>query len=419
MKTAYKQMGWLCIVASLIVGPILAAESVEDDSALDSFRAQVETTFPDIAWASVEDDYRGETEEAVATSIPESLVDDEEEAVGDSFVEEIPTVAIFVRNQSRRTDLNEEIDALRSQLAAELSMYDLAVIDAVDLMDRFRQSRLPGDPDLREMVAGLSPGGTTVRMAEMVDADFVVLLSIASADVRQNVATGTAIDTFTMRFAVRVLDGVQGRSVFGETFERRHPRRGGATGDVGIYFRDLMSRAMPDVAKAVADSRPSWPDIERPTALARFSVRTNLDHFVDGLEHGVRAPVDLLDEVRRLVGGTTVLLNGAAIGSTPGTFEATPGLHILRIEREWMTPYEVTVNIRDGMELNVALELSDAGLRRFTSLEGARAALALQYAEAAWRRGIRVNFDTEAWQSVVLGDSGQSADVNINFQDPR
>lgn len=414
MNTVYNKVLGLCAITALAWLPLAGAEPAADDSSLDSFREQVEMAFPDVAWAS---DLEPVEEVVVAESNPEP--EPVEEAAEAESVESIPSVAVFVRNQSRRSDLNEEMDALRSQLAAELSLHDLAVIDPTDLMDRFRQNRLPGDPDMRDMVAGLSPGGTTVRVAEMVDADFVVLLSIVSADVRQNVTTGDAIDTFTMRFAVRVLDGVQGRSVFGETFQRRHPRRGGTTGDVGIYFRDLIDRALPDVAVAVAESRSAWLDVDRPTALAQFSVRTNLDHFIDGLEHGVRGPVEDLDEVRRLVGGTTVLLNGAAIGSTPGTFEATPGLHNLRIEREWMAPYEVAVNIRDGMELNVALELSDAGLQRFASLEGVRAALALQYAEAAFRRGIRVNFDTESWQSVVLGDAGQNADVNINFRDAR
>lgn len=410
-----------------MTGLALSVEERPDDFVqLAEFRDRVAEAFPDVAWSSVE-----EPADTRVAPVPDTVpvVRDEVTPAAEPVVrdvepvaveETIPSVAVFVRNQTRLADLNEEIDAIRSTLAAELSMYDLAVIDSADLMDRFRQNRLPGDPDLREMVSGLSPGGTTVRMAELVDADFVVLLSITSADVRQNVQTGVALDTFTMRFAVRVLDGVTGRSVYGETFERRHPRRGGATGDTGIYFRDVISRAMPDVAKSVADSRSSWPAVERPVALASFTVRTNLDHFVNGLEHGVRGPVDLLDEVRRLVGGTTVLLNGVAIGSTPGTFQAAPGLHILRIEREWMATYEVTVHVRDGLELNVALELSDAGLQRFSSLEGVRAALAVQYAEAAWRRGIRVNFDTEAWQNVVLGGSGddeRGPGVNVNVID--
>lgn len=394
----------VCVGLAISLASVCAAFAEKADEAqaeFDAFREQVASAFPDVEWT--------EMEEPVSAVVSPPVFESD-------AIASIPTVAIFVRNQTRRTDLDEEIDALRSALAAELSMYDLSVIDSTDLMDRFRQNRLPGDPELRELVSGLSPGGTAVRVAGLVDADYLVLLNITSADVRQNVSTGVAIDTFTMRFAVRVLDGVRGGSIFGETFERRHPRRGGATGDAGIYFRDLMSRAIPDVAQAVADSQPSWPVVERPVELVSFTVRTNLDHFVDGLEHGVRGPVDLLDEVRRLVGGTTVLLNGVAIGSTPGTFQVPPGLHNLRIEREWMAPYEVTVQVREGTVLNVALELSDLGLQRFASLEGVRAALAMQYARAAVTRGIRINYDTAAWQNVAVGQF-RDRDINVNILD--
>lgn len=415
MNRIEKTISLLSALAMLTGLGVAASERPDDFVQLDMFREHVAEAFPDVEWANLEESVAVPmaATPTAAEPVPTAVAPDPVAVDGG-----IQRVAVFVRNQTQLTDLDEEMDAMRSTLAAELSMHDLAVLDPTDVMDRFRQNRLPGDPDLRELVSGLSPGGTTARMAEMVDADYVVLLSILSADMRENIQTGVAIDTLTMRFAVRVMDGVSGRSVYGETFERRHPRRGGSTPDAGVYFRDLISRAMPDIAKSVADSRSEWPPIDRPAALASFTVRTNLDHFVNGLEHGVRGPVDVLDEVRRLVGGTTVLLNGVAIGSTPGTFQATPGLHILRIEREWMAPYEVTVNLSDGLELNVALELSDAGLRQFGALEGIRAALAVQYAEAFWRRGIQVNFDTEAWQNVVLGGStedprGSGVQINV------
>ncbi len=125
----------------------------------------------------------------------------------------------------------------------------------------------------------------------------------------------------------------------------------------------------------------------------------------------MRAANDVLDEMRRTVGGATVEIDGATVGSSPRTFKATPGLHQMRVTRQWMQPWQQTVNIQPGANFRVALELSDAGLQRFRSLEGFRAAVAVGYAEAAMRKGIKVNFDTAAWQDVSIGNRG--SDINL------
>jgi hypothetical protein len=126
----------------------------------------------------------------------------------------------------------------------------------------------------------------------------------------------------------------------------------------------------------------------------------------------VRAPNELLDEMRRVVGGVTVELDGAALGSSPGTFQASLGLHQLRVTRQWMTPWQKTVNIQEGVAFNIGLELSDAGIIRYQSMEGFRSLVAFSYAEAVMRKGVKVNFDTAAWRDVSVGDK-KAGDVNV------
>jgi len=116
--------------------------------------------------------------------------------------------------------------------------------------------------------------------------------------------------------------------------------------------------------------------------------------------------------MRRLVGGVTVEIDGATVGSSPGTFKASPGLHQMRVTRQWMQPWQQTVNIQPGATFRVALELSDAGLQRYRSLEGFRAAVAIGYAEAAMRKGVKINFDTAAWRDV--GNRGSEINLQQN-----
>ena len=69
-----------------------------------------------------------------------------------------------------------------------------------------------------------------------------------------------------------------------------------------------------------------------------------------------------------------------------------------------MKPYFATVNVQPGMTLNVALEMSEEGMRKWGSLEALRADVARRYADAARERGVKVNIDTTNWRDV--GTSG-------------
>ena len=115
-----------------------------------------------------------------------------------------------------------------------------------------------------------------------------------------------------------------------------------------------------------------------------------------------------------VAGGVTVEIDGAAVGSPGGTYKVRPGLHQMRVTRAWMKPWTGTVSIADGSHFSVALELSDEGFKHYRSKEALRAELAVSYAEAAFRRGCRVNFDTENWQNVVIAPGANSASAALS-----
>jgi hypothetical protein len=60
-----------------------------------------------------------------------------------------------------------------------------------------------------------------------------------------------------------------------------------------------------------------------------------------------------------------VELDGVALGSAPGTFQAPPGLHKIRLSREGFDVWERTINVYDGQQLRVALQMSPAGYGRW------------------------------------------------------
>jgi len=63
--------------------------------------------------------------------------------------------------------------------------------------------------------------------------------------------------------------------------------------------------------------------------------------------------------------GVQVEVDGAAVGSTPGTFRTTPGLHKLRLRAPGFRPWEGTVNVTDGFNLRVAMQMDDQAFTRW------------------------------------------------------
>ncbi len=61
----------------------------------------------------------------------------------------------------------------------------------------------------------------------------------------------------------------------------------------------------------------------------------------------------------------TVELDGVAVGSAPGSFQARPGLHKLRLSREGFKAWERTINVHSDEKLRVAMQMSDAGYSRW------------------------------------------------------
>jgi hypothetical protein len=379
---------------NVVVSEPLAAGASND---LEAFREKVASAYPDMDVVSVEGNVTAELAPRPEPPKP------------------APRVAIFVKNQSTKLFLNDEVDAMRDTIAAELAGLGMVILDSSQVVEEFRRYKVTTMEERMGLVDGLFTGGSVTRVAQMLQCDYIVTVSLLNADVRSRNMNGENINTYNLRLAVKVIEAAQGTSVFGKNFDERYPVNTAYTSaDDMVYYHDLVDSAAIKVGGALAASAPKWRAPEpAETRMVSFKVRTTIDQLVDGLENGVRAPNELLDEMRRIVGGVTVELDGATIGSTPGTFKATPGLHQVRINRQWMQPWQEVVNIYDGLELNVGLELSTEGLAKFQSLEGFRAACAIAYAEAAWRKGIKVNYDTAAWRDVTQNIGNRGDEFNL------
>lgn len=323
-------------------------------------------------------------------------------------------IAIFVKNQTRVAGMDDMVDGVRDRIAAELAGAGMTVLDQTDIVSGFNRYKVTTAEERAGLISGVFTGGSTVRVAQMLGADYILTASIISADRASLTVSGKQMVSYTLRMTVKVCEAGKGSTVYGDNWSRKYPvtADNAAGTDTAFFYNELLDQWVNAAGPKLAESSKGWKKAEAaPSELVSFTVTTTIDELIKGLESGVRAPNELLDEMRRVVGGATVEIDGAAVGSSPGTFQVSPGLHQMRVSRQWMQDWQQTVNIQNGSSFKIGLELSAAGLQKFQSLEKLKAQIAQDYATAMAAKGVKINYDTSAWRDVSIGNQG--SEINL------
>ena len=417
-QTVFAGMAMLCVAAlgqAAGIQTVSEVESRKTSADLQAFKARVAAANPGLDVVKVEEDVVRRAVLAPPPPPPPAKP---------------PVMAIFVKNHTKtssRDDLSnayrdpnstspimdDQVDGIRDRLAAEVSGLDFIILDSAEIGAAFNRYKITTAEERAGLIAGLFTGGSVTRVAQMLGADYILTASIVGASQMRRPAGDRGVTIYTLRMATKVLDATTGGSVYGKNWVNKRPVPMGNSDDAMAIYDDQIDAWVEDTGADLAAARPRW---RAPTAasgvMVSFTVVTTLDDIFKPLETTVDASKPVKDELRVVAGGITVEVDGAAVGSSGGTFRARPGLHQLRVSRQWMTPWVQTVNISEGAVFNVALELSAAGFEHYKNKELLRAELALAYAEAAFRRGCRINFDTENWQTVTWAPGADSSAVS-------
>lgn len=320
---------------------------------------------------------------------------------------DLKTIAVFVQNRTRVPGMDDEVDGVRDRLAAAFAEVEgFSVVDSAQAVDTFRRYKVTVDEEKEGLYSGIFTGGSVPRVAQMLNCDYIAAATIVNASSMRRNMGGRISTVYTLRMTLKVMDS-SGASVDGmPTWVRQYPVLD-ASDDPMNFYQILFDQWAGEVTSVMAQKSLKWRKPNSVAAnLVNFHVSTTIDETIAELESQTKGTNgEMLLELRRVVGGATVEIDGAVIGSAPGDFQVAPGLHQLRITREWMRPYTATVNIQDGTSLKVALEMSDEGLAKWGSAEALRADLARRYAEAARDRNIKMNMnvDTTNWRDVGSG----------------
>ena len=381
------------------VQTVSEVESRKTSADLEAFKARVAAANPGLDVVKVEEDV---VRRAVLAPQPPPR--------------KAPVMAIFVKNQTKTAGMDDQVDGIRDRLAAEVSGLDFIILDSAEIGAAFNRYKITTAEERAGLIAGLFTGGSVTRVAQMLNADYILTASIIGASQMNRFAGDRGVNIYTLRMATKVLDATTGGSVYGKNWSNKRPVPMGNGDDAMGHYDDLIDMWVQDTGADLADARQRW---RAPTAdsgvLASFTVKTTLDDIFTPLATTVDASKPVQEELRVVAGGISVAIDGAVVGSSGGTFRARPGLHQMTVSRQWMVPWTQTVNISEGAVFNVALELSDEGFRHYKNKEALRAELALAYAEAAFRRGCRINFDSAAWQNVTWAPGADASSVSSSM----
>jgi PEGA domain len=280
-----------------------------------------------------------------------------------------PKAVVFVQNRAG-SELDAQVEPLANELTARLTEKGFSIIDRKDVMATFSENRGRDKTNLAALKAveqllatGKSDtrlddalsGGSALRIAQMLQVNYLVMATINSlgTEIRTFKGEGTAYNTnnqttlFNLKLTVKVLEGGQGSSVYGDVVTASERIAVGE--NLTISTNDIHPRLIEAAAIKVAD---------------------NIAGKIEAIRNvKVVLPLGVGFTVKSNVKGANVELDGVVIGSTPGKFKASPGIHQLRVTKELLTNWERTVNIVPNQTFTVTLELSDEGIRQYTTLE--------------------------------------------------
>lgn len=274
--------------------------------------------------------------------------------------------AIFVENRAGK-DYDDKIDVLNDLLSTRMTEAGFSVIDKAHVVDTLKKSNSREAQELANTLTrkgkieeSLADNASALRIAQMLRADYLLVAGITTVgkETKRFKAdeVSTVNTTHTVRVSVKLLEGNQGGTVYGDVVKASRNIR--QTENLQTETDDLLNALLDEAAATAAKNATAKMD----------KIRSVVVETVGAVEFTLKCNVP----------DATVELDGAGLGAT-GTesvrFRAAPGLHQIKVSREWFKPWERSINLYEGQVLTAQLEFTREGLARFKDLESFKAGL--------------------------------------------
>jgi hypothetical protein len=288
--------------------------------------------------------------------------------------------AIIVENRAGK-NLNDKVAVLEDLIAARIAGEGFTVLSR-DVVTRSLKDYGPtSSGEAASLDKELEGNTSALRLAQNIGADFVLVPAITTYGTEKKAYTGNDVSTVntvhTLRVTCKIVEAGEGGAIRGANVIATKNIR--SSSGLQTESSDVMNELLDDAAGQLAAELSklvkgpnALPTTVATAKLVSFSVACSM---TDIKEQPITVPDLQVTKDNQVVRSgrnlevqaldVTVELDGVAIGSAPGTFQARPGLHKLRLSREGFKNWDRTINIVDGQKLKVALQMSEQGYNRW------------------------------------------------------
>lgn len=279
--------------------------------------------------------------------------------------------AIFLVNHATK-NFDEKLATLEDFVTGPLTERGYAVLSreiVTDAMSNFLKQN-PGTA----LDAALNSSSAALRLAQTLQADYLMVISISSFGTREGKtsigANEVSQTTHTLRVTCKLIEGRRGATQNSQSVtatDSTMSTTGAETLDTDVINR-LLEQAAGQLAAKIPPPPPPAAD-EKPVEFAVVCGIAEVGGQSLSLPD-IRLAEDrtvLIDKASASVVAVnaTIELDGATIGSTPDAFHALPGLHKIKITHEQCEPWERTLNVSTGLRQKVVLQMTDKAYQRW------------------------------------------------------
>jgi hypothetical protein len=339
--------------------------------------------------------------------------------------------AIFVKN--RGCDIPpEKVMVLEDFLVSrvgELCYTTMSREDVINAVKRFAAAGANAgtvqDP-MAEADRLLSDQTSALALARNMGADYVLVASLTALNTQEQQFEGYGVKTQvlsqTLDVTYRLLDRAQGAVIDSGAASATEQVRGTPNLQQRVDLIDPLIRQAAANLAQVMQRRCNAGSLPAPAALdgASFTVSaTLLDVSVPDiqLDPAAKRFVVGMNPLSVSPQSVAVELDGVVVGSAPGQFRTTPGLHKMRLRAPGLKPWEGTVSISNGFDLKVAMQMEEATWKRWletaTALQQLKQGQQLTDAQVDLIRGVATFFSNSNYSVNWKVDTKQAPAVVV------
>ncbi len=286
--------------------------------------------------------------------------------------------AVFVANRSDAV-LNDQLPVFEDMMISHVTDLGFEVISREVVLSAVGD--LESSASVNKLDALLSEQTSALRLSQNLGADYLLFVTLIGLDkeLRSVNAYGVKYDnySFTLRASYRILDGNTGASLTAGLVEPtrviQQTKHSNATMQTTGLVRELLVKASLEMAANLGEknSQGAIRTVDIAKEQVEFQIGISLsDVNFPQAEINTEGCVTIVANKATVEPlAVTVELDGFAVGTTGrgglNNFKALPGLHRIRLMREDLVPFERMINIHEGMQLNISMQMNENGFRRW------------------------------------------------------